>query len=662
MSRHSWEEEPTHAWEAGRSSDSDSEEGYPVGEAAAEVLLELLLDLHYAARLSAKDLSLICFWADRAGAGPIIGKLGHHPDPATGHYQRHVDSALGCSTSIAGWHTVSVPSHSKHDAARTVVDIPVLIPYEELHDEMSASSFAREEVRRQVREQLLPPLFYNHEVRREQGALESDVGVGVFVDGVPTVRKDGVLGFWVINLCTRQRHLCAVLRKRSMCQCGCRGWCSVWSVLDFFRWALTAASSGRRPETFYMSKPWPAGSSAAAQAGENLCARFLMCLIKGDWMEWYTTFGFAHLATMSYPCSCCAVDQDDMYETDDLEFQQLPWGDVSNEDYDQACRMCEQWRVIRSRVQLKTLLGKLRYDKRSGGGRGRCLLHDAPAFDLLQGDRIEPCGQCPDIGEGIDTFIGPFPITLLFWRRSAETLVRHRNPLLSVPGATMIMLVIDTLHALLLGPAQRYCLKALWAVVEANVYGMDFPHQDTRDGSCIGLLRTELFDWYATQRTQFHNDVTQLDDLTPDMLGKRSERTLTIKGMECRWLIPFCVELVDRYRVHLPNDTYMALSASGHALVDLLERIDSGAVNPTHAEAKVIADGMHICFCYYLFPGIISGMRFPIILVLGQGVYLMCRFVGVSLLCIEVALLEARREAAIHSELCCFKTAAYELY
>jgi hypothetical protein len=224
------------------------------------------------------------------------------------------------------------------------------------------------------------------------------------------------------------------------------------------------------------------------------------------------------------------------------------------------------------------------------------------------------------------------------------------------------MLVIDTLHALLLGPAQRYCLKALWAVVEANVYGMDFPHQDTRDGSCIGLLRTELFDWYATQRTQFHNDVTQLDDLTPDMLGKRSERTLTIKGMECRWLIPFCVELVDRYRVHLPNDTYMALSASGHALVDLLERIDSGAVNPTHAEAKVIADGMHICFCYYLFPGIISGMRFPIILVLGQGVYLMCRFVGVSLLCIEVALLEARREAAIHSELCCFKTAAYELY
>ena len=50
-----------------------------------------------------------------------------------------------------------------------------------------------------------------------------------------------------------------------------------------------------------------------------------------------------------------------------------------------------------------------------------------PALGLLRGDREEPSEDRPDIAAL--EYMAEFPVTVLFWRPSSETLARHKNPL-----------------------------------------------------------------------------------------------------------------------------------------------------------------------------------------------------------------------------------------
>eukprot|EP00969_Alexandrium_andersonii_P246987 10915701-Alexandrium_andersonii.AAC.1 len=83
---------------------------------------------------------------------------------------------------------------------------------------------------------------------------------------------------------------------------------------------------------------------------------------------------------------------------------------------------------------------------------------------LRKGDRLEPNDDLPDIGlyESLDAF----PRTVLFWRPSRETKVRHRNPLFDGPthadvlGISVLSLAIDTLHTLNLGVYQEFVKAA----------------------------------------------------------------------------------------------------------------------------------------------------------------------------------------------------------
>eukprot|EP00969_Alexandrium_andersonii_P121853 5387748-Alexandrium_andersonii.AAC.1 len=58
-----------------------------------------------------------------------------------------------------------------------------------------------------------------------------------------------------------RRHLCAVLRKSEMCKCGCRGWCSVFSVFLMIRWAFESMGSGIYPSERHDGQPFGEGDS-----------------------------------------------------------------------------------------------------------------------------------------------------------------------------------------------------------------------------------------------------------------------------------------------------------------------------------------------------------------------------------------------------------------
>jgi hypothetical protein len=148
MASHSWDR-LDHKWEQSEfdgertdseASDDDFDE---TGEAAGNLLMDMLLMLHYSGRLSAKSLCVICWWASRAGAASVSA-CALRPDSQSGHFQRKVDGAAGVNIKVlkAEMLTIGVPRYAKHDAGRSQFDMPVRAPHEVGALTLSCASFS----------------------------------------------------------------------------------------------------------------------------------------------------------------------------------------------------------------------------------------------------------------------------------------------------------------------------------------------------------------------------------------------------------------------------------------------------------------------------------------------------------------------------------------
>ena len=105
---------------------------------------------------------------------------------------------------------------------------------------------------------------------------------------------------------------------------------------------------------------------------------------------------------------------------------------------------------------------------------GRALTESIPALNLERGDRLEASARLPntarfndmrpDVGERV---------RISFWRRSRETRVRHRNPLLGEPLCLSPhrCLGVDWQHAKSLGTCQYYVNGFAHARIESSNFG-----------------------------------------------------------------------------------------------------------------------------------------------------------------------------------------------
>ena len=213
-----------------------------------------------------------------------------------------------------------------------------------------------------------------------------------------------------------------------------------------------------------------------------------------------------------------------------------------------------------------------------------------PALNLERGDRLEPSNACPDIGAGFDGLAdGTFTITLVFWRRSAETSVRHRCPIMDVPGCSVHSLMIDTLHCLFLGVVPRFLEASIWLCISNNVWQVDATHAATRDELCIQCCRADLFTWYKRYRRDHPGKASnELQDQTPRMLGARGSWGFSPKGAEARWMLPFVNDMLERHKERLLAGVRDALIESGAALERMITMMNSLPVKPPREECKAI--------------------------------------------------------------------------
>ena len=256
----------------------------------------------------------------------------------------------------------------------------------------------------------LPTSYYEHPLV-QSAAGRPVMPVALYVDGVPTTKRDGVLGFWVYSLITLKRFLVAVLRKSELCKRGCRGWCSLWPIFDMVRWSFASFAAGIFPSQSPAGALWTS-EARSTRAGNPMPCLGALCQIKGDWLELCVSFGFPTWSTTTAPCMFCLSPKSSLGEYRGLSPLSVPWPTASMESYTEACRACEQVRML-SKAQHARVLAALDYDKRRADARGRALLRDIPEVYLAKGDRLEPSRRLPDVG--LFEQLSSFPAEVVFW-------------------------------------------------------------------------------------------------------------------------------------------------------------------------------------------------------------------------------------------------------
>jgi len=242
-SSHAWEQEH-HPWDE-ESSDSDIDpRGWDVDsdddatdwskltpEQMGDELAARLLSLQNSGSpVTAKAVCCLAFFAKGAGAAGFVGKLAHHPEASSGHYQRHLDAVLHFSEDKLRLYEITCPGHARHDKEMVQHTISAMPLHEELARELAENADEmKAKLHTMVNSRELPDDYYEHPIVRANPG-EAVYPLSLYLDGIAHSKVDNVLGITISNMVTGTRHLCIALRKSLLCRCGRKGRCTLWPM------------------------------------------------------------------------------------------------------------------------------------------------------------------------------------------------------------------------------------------------------------------------------------------------------------------------------------------------------------------------------------------------------------------------------------------------
>ena len=369
---------------------SSSDDAHVAEPTLGEELVGFCKILLWSRTLNAREFCTIMYWAGKAGVAEAV-PLGFQPDAPSGNFARHLrtsQSTLGVVGAPKRLYTVRVPGHSKTQLGRTMHDVTVYAPHEIILDEIVGAG-AEHLAQTAVYNQDLPPCYYDHPiVVRHPGEVVWPFSL--YVDAVPHSHTDSVIGWWMVNEVTASRFLFCTLRRKLLCKCGCRDWCTLYPIFRLIRWSADAMASATWPSLRHDGSPWlPRDSARVGMAGQPLRARCALLFVKGDWAEYSTTLGLANWSDAIRPCFKCNAPRQSFMDASEAGPLNFLARENREGDYRAACLRCERWVTI-SAAQHSTLVGLLVCDRRADGNHGRTLLRDVPKLGLLARDRLEP--------------------------------------------------------------------------------------------------------------------------------------------------------------------------------------------------------------------------------------------------------------------------------
>ena len=551
--------------------DADGNLRTPSRTEGEEGLSSYLVDRWMKGHAIAREVCTISYWASAAGATGFVRTLAFRPDAPTGHFARHLKTVLRIDHVARGHMRIAVPAFNKAAFSRDTLSLPVVPVFEALARELEEDPGMQDRLQDMVDQESLPPLVTEHCLFK--ASKGKSLPTVLYVDGVPTTKSESLLGFWIYCLVSAKRHLVCVLRKTSLCQCGCKGWDTVWHVMKWLNWCFLALASGEYPSCKHDGKPWDAEDPRHHRGGSPL--GFCACLVavKGDWAEYCHTFGFPNRRTAASPCPHCLCTVADMHEDEGLNPTSTPWADCDQSQYDEAAARCEV-HVLLDEEGHRKVKANLIYDASRTGNKGRVLSADIPELTLRAGDRLEPCDGVPVTGDGFDT--ASAPVAASFWRTSAETKTKHRNPLFnSNIGITTAILLIDLLHVFYLGILQTFCMDMVWELILCDAWQVGAASRllDTLVSTSVRLLCLELDSFYAAwHREHPGQQLTVVQHFVPSMIGSKDSRCLKLKAAETKGFFFFLVQTLARRGVCLTRpDVWSQGAGALRGIIDVLK-------------------------------------------------------------------------------------------
>lgn len=544
----SWEAElhdPDKACESDFEDDAFDEDAITPAMAAQE-LASMIIDMKHRGTISAKDACILSYWAAKSGVEGAVAQLAMRPgNPSTGNYSKHFDRVVNARGHDDELYVMRVPVYQRSYDCRAVSDVHLLPPLEAADEEIRGTPDMKTRLEECRDTGTLPPAYDGHAVVKGAPPHVPVYPFSLYVDAVQFQRTDAVIGFWLCSLVTGVRQLLVSLRKSELCACGCRGWCTIVCIMAMLNWSFLHMARGVAPAGRHDGSPWLESDAArAAIAGAALGWVGVVLFIKCDMMEYVTTFGFPSWSTSDSPCPLCFCSHSDWGAIAGISPVTLPWRLKTFHDYQIACSACEHLVHITSPDLFRTLRGSLEYDKRAGGSKGRSLLVDIPQLGLRKGDRLCPGGDITDVGQ-IDTLNPQSACRLLFWRRSAETFVRHRNPIFSEETGILPenVLVMDWLHTLSLG-VYKYFISFVWhALFDVDAFSVGQCAPEEFFFKSVARLRAVLFRWYDDE-TAAGREHSRVQNLTPEMVGRSAAHKLGTWGAETNGLLLFTDHLL----------------------------------------------------------------------------------------------------------------------
>ena len=190
---------------------------------------------------------------------------------------------------------------------------------------------------------------------------------------------------------------------------------------------------------------------------------------------------------------------------------------------------------------------------------------------LRRGDRLEPSLLLPDVAM-VDSMHGAGRLT--FWRRSEETLTRHRCPLLTAGLCTMSQCMqVDWLHSMSLGIFQNF-LGALfhWLFLDRGLYASRGTRSAIMSLS-VQRLEEALFRWYTSQQQQGYHH-TPVQRLRVGMFGTSDHPACDLHGSETNGVLLFAVDLLREHEMAGPwlsaaeclKDLYIMIKGHDHIM------------------------------------------------------------------------------------------------
>ena len=331
---------------------------------------------------------------------------------------------------------------------------------------------------------------------------------------------DAICGITIHNLVSGTRRLSISLRRSLLCRCGCRGWCTMYSIWSFVLWGLRALAAGAFPQARHTGAEWLVSDEVRESlAGKPLGFRGALVHIRADWAEIAKSMGMRNWNHVVRPCPFCKTPKA-MLATTTGGFGPgcEPGEPTGPATYEAECRMSEIV-ITLSKRDRDTLLPLLAY---SFTRRGRYLVRDLPDWNLAKYDVLQPGHDLWDIGQL--EYVEQFPCRVVFWRQRDDAMVLHRFPLFDLPlGISLDTICIDQMHTLNLGVYQAFCLHSLWVLIKANVWRVG-AHLGDRDSWALSCehIRGELTAFYKRMKQLIQIFRRSFISLFPMLAGHRN--------------------------------------------------------------------------------------------------------------------------------------------